>query len=207
MLFFHLVGVWCPGRCLRRSHALAAEDDLGDLGADPGVVDDEGDLSCRAFCQRLHPRVCPGISVSGCRVWHVLSTKPIRRPVRPPTLPRALLTPLAAPAMAGPAALVTRLRPWDALEEASEAVSFAAWAAFSVVVDWKRAPKRACLRADDRIMGRIATADIVSVVGGWERPETREGTEKTEGSSRSRLRGRAPEEVGGRGFGGRPIDA
>jgi hypothetical protein len=60
--------------------------------------------------------------------------------------------------MAGPAELVTRLRPWAALLEASEAASLVASAAFWVVVDWKR---RALKRAEDRSRGRAATADML----------------------------------------------
>jgi hypothetical protein len=75
--------------------------------------------------------------------------KAISFPVRPPSLPNVPLTPLAALAMAGPAALVTRERPWDALA----VVSLAASAAFWVVVLSKRRVA-ICLKAEERSMGR-----------------------------------------------------
>ena len=46
---FHRLVLALQG-CLRRAHLLAMEDDLGNLGGDLGVVDDEGDLSC-SICQ------------------------------------------------------------------------------------------------------------------------------------------------------------
>lgn len=92
--------------------------------------------------------------------------------MRPPTFPSALAAPLAAlaaPASAGPAAEVTRDRPWAALDWTFWAVSLAASAAFlacaeAASVVWKRraAKRRFCLRR-----GRATTADdIVCVVDG-----------------------------------------
>jgi hypothetical protein len=90
--------------------------------------------------------------------------KPMNRPVRPPTLPRALDTPLAAPAIAGPAALVTRERPSAALA----AVSFAASVAFWVAVDSNRTAMRVgsmevdlVLKAEDRMIERAVGRDIL----------------------------------------------
>jgi len=37
------------GKDVRRSHLLAAEDDLAQLEADSGVVDDKGDLAWFSF--------------------------------------------------------------------------------------------------------------------------------------------------------------
>jgi hypothetical protein len=110
-----------------------------------------------------------------CVEGDVRSTKPTNLPVRPPTLLSALAAPLAAlaaPARAGPAAEVTRDRPWAALDWTSWAVSLVALAAFlacaeAASVVWKRraAKRRFCLRR-----GRAATAadDIVVVAEGVE---------------------------------------
>lgn len=96
----------------------------------------------------------------------VRSTKPTNLPVRPPTLPSALAAPfaaLAAPASAGPAAEVTRDRPWAALDWTFWAASLVASAAFFACAEaasvlWKRraAKRRFCLRR-----GRATTADDI----------------------------------------------
>ena len=98
------------------------------------------------------------------------SRKPTRRPVGPPTRLSAPETPLAALAMAGPAAAVTRDRPSvalavtsDALAETSDAVFFAVSAAFVVVVDSKRTMLRPIERPD-RLMTRAK--DILEQVSG-----------------------------------------
>lgn len=86
---------------------------------------------------------------------HVRSRKRKTLPVRPPTLPSVLESPLAAPAMAGPAALETRDRPlcaaaWYSL--ALPAASWAAPAAFWLVELSKRRPAKR--RAGERRRGR-----------------------------------------------------
>ena len=95
--------------------------------------------------------------------------KAMTLPVRPPILPRAPVTPLAAPAMAGPAALVTRDRPWEALL----AVSLAAAVAFSVDVLWNR--REARRRAGERSIGRAAAEDMLSDLGNGEEKLGNEG--------------------------------
>lgn len=122
----------------------------------------------------------------------ILSTKATSLAVRPPTLLNELATPLAAPAMAGPAEDETLDRPswaleayseavavaldrpsWalvaysevveEALEEALAAPSFAVSAAFDVVDSNRRAAMR--LQAPDcRSMGRAREGDMVARV-------------------------------------------
>ena len=58
----------------------------------------------------------------------------MRRPVLPPTLDSVLLSPDPTLDMADPAELWTRLRPWEALDTVSEAVSLA-FAAVSAAVE------------------------------------------------------------------------
>jgi hypothetical protein len=53
---------------------------------------------------------------------HLRSIKAITLPVLPPTFPNAFPSPLAAPAIAGPADDVTRERPWVAFDWKSEAL-------------------------------------------------------------------------------------
>jgi hypothetical protein len=85
------------------------------------------------------------------------STNAMSRPVRPPTRPKAPVMFLAAPATAGPAAEVTRERPFcafvaysDAVADAFDALCLAASAALPVVVvDSKR--RAASLRASPRV--------------------------------------------------------
>lgn len=84
------------------------------------------------------------------RPGNLRSTKPTNLPAGPPILFKVLPTPLAAPAMAGPAALDTLLSPWLALL----ADSLAASVAFSVEVDWKRRVARR--RVGDRRARRAA---------------------------------------------------
>lgn len=83
-------------------------------------------------------------------------------PAGPPSLPMDL----AAPAMAGPAALVTRDRPWAALF----AVSLAAAAAFSAVVLafsaavlWRRRAA-SCLKTGERSIGRVSDMGAAIVI-------------------------------------------
>lgn len=117
------------------------------------------------------------------RPGNLRSTKPTNLPAGPPILFKVLPTPLAAPAMAGPAALDTLLSPWLALL----ADSLAASVAFSVEVDWKRrvarrrVGERRARRAAD-MMGEgvcfvrrfrrtagmnVAEAEVVMAVGGF----------------------------------------
>ena len=116
---------------------------------------------------------------------NVRSMKAISFPVRPPSLPSVLPTPLAAPAMAGPAALVTRERPWDALA----VVSLATSAAFWVVVLSKRRVA-ICLKAGERSMGRAR--DMVEAISSdflivrFGRVPVLIGVASSEGSSRAR---------------------
>ena len=88
-------------------------------------------------------------------LYHILasnlhSTKEISLPVRPPILPKAFWALDAAFEIAGPAELVTLLRPSEALETVEEAVSFA-FAAVSLAVEacrnWPLKSCRDCRRA------------------------------------------------------------
>lgn len=101
----------------------------------------------------------------------------MKRPVRPPTRPSALVRPRAAPARAGPAAVVTRVRPCVALDVMSAAVCRALAAASVAVVedveeveedeevevDWKRrgAERRRARRAGAAAIVDVRMADIV----------------------------------------------
>lgn len=93
------------------------------------------------------------------------STKEMSLPVRPPILPKAFWALDAAFEIAGPAVLVTRLRPSEALEAVEEAVSFAL-AAVSLAVEacrnWPLKSCRDCRRATLETMG----ADMA--VGSWQ---------------------------------------
>lgn len=81
---------------------------------------------------------------------HVRSTKPTSLAAGPPMLVRALATPFAALATAGPAAELTRERPSLALAAVSLAASVALEAA---VLSKRRAARR---RAGERSMGRAS---------------------------------------------------
>lgn len=120
------------------------EDNLADLKADLGVVNDERDLSCSI---RQYP-VIRGSQWNA--IPHVRSTKLMTLPVRPPIFPRAVVRPLAAPAIAGPAAVVTRDKPSFALDAVSLAASVAFWAA---VLSDRRAARR---RTGERSIGRAS---------------------------------------------------
>ncbi len=116
------------------------------------------------------------------------STKLMMRPVRPPMRPAAPLSPRTAPARAGPAADVTRDRPWEALEATLEAVCRALAAASEAVedgvVDWKRrgaAGRRRAMRAgaanvDGRRAGMLWTGRMGRAVE--MRAASKEGTER-----------------------------
>lgn len=86
-------------------------------------------------------------------------------PVLPPILLRALRALVAAFAMAGPAELVTRVRPSEAFETEEDAVSFA-FAAVSLAVEaclnWPLKSCRDCRRATLEAM----VADMAAVAGG-----------------------------------------
>jgi hypothetical protein len=150
---------------------LASEDDLGELNADLGVVDDEGNLAYRETVsiwsvlsnRKLSSRGNKAVqgqqawreAVTGRGIGCIRSTKAINRPVRPPTRPSALETPFAALAMAGPAADETRESPSealavysDAVDEALDAACLAASLAFCVEVDSKRTMRRPTERPD-----------------------------------------------------------
>ncbi len=192
---------------LRRRHLLSTEDDLGDLGADLGVVDDGRSLLwCHGqpFAPQSQPTTKQPAELARNAMphndrategeipqeRHILSTKATAVAVRPPTLLSELATPLAAPAMAGPAAAETLDRPswaldaysdadaaaleaalealsWaleaysDADAAALEAPSFADSAAFAEVDSNRRAAMR--LQAPDcRSTGRARADDMVA---------------------------------------------
>ena len=89
--------------------------------------------------------------------------KAMTLPVRPPSFPRVLVTPLAAPMMAGPAALVTRERPSEAFAVVFFAVSAAFCAALLVeVLSRRRVATRR--RIGERSMGRVRDIDIVEAI-------------------------------------------
>lgn len=104
-------------------------------------------------------------------ICHILSTKATALAVRPPTLLSEFATPLAAPAMAGPAAEETLDRPScaleaysdaeaAALEAAVEALCFAVSAVLAVVDSNRRAAMR--LQGPDcRSMGRAREDDMI----------------------------------------------
>lgn len=84
--------------------------------------------------------------------------------MRPPTLPRALDMPFAAPAIAGPAAEVTRDRPSAALVLYSAAVFLAVSAVFCAVEDSKRRAMAVLSGRGRRRSGRARAEDIVLCV-------------------------------------------
>lgn len=180
---------------LRRVHLLAPEDQPAELKADLAVVDHQGgltytcqnELSAHArhtlpLCLSPDPQPVDS-ALSSLRSaerrrgegQNIRSTKAMNLPVRPPTFPRALDTFLAAPAIAGPAAEVTRDRPSVALALysaavflAPSAVCFACWEA--VLSNRRAATLRITLVR--RISGRARAEDIVGGgvgSGGWRR--------------------------------------
>lgn len=146
---------------LRRAHLLALSDDLAHLKGNLGVVDNERGLfwaEMSASYSRVFPICDFERTAEFSRDVDVLSINAMSFPVRPPILPRVPVTPLAKPAMAGPALLVTRDRPSEALawySFALPAVSLAASAAFCVVVlsNRRKATRRS---AGERRAGRAA---------------------------------------------------
>lgn len=171
---------------LRRVHLLAPEDQPAQLKADLAVVDHQGGLtysyqnglSAHATHTLLlclspdHPVDSARSSLRfakrrGGEGQNIRSTKAMNLPVRPPTFPRALDTFLAAPAIAGPAAEVTRDRPSVALALysaavflAPSAVCFACWEA--VLSNRRAATLRITLVR--RISGRARAEDIAGGV-------------------------------------------
>ena len=97
------------------------------------------------------------------------SIAPINLPVRPPILPSALLTPRAAPLIAGPAADVTRVSPWEAFDCTFVAVSLdldAASEAFSVVDACRSGVRERWLRRIGGWRSRSIRAPAVAGIGG-----------------------------------------
>jgi hypothetical protein len=137
-----------------------------------------------------------------------LSTKAMILPVRPPTLDNVLPKPFAAPASAGPAALVTRDRPCWALDWYSfafPAVSFAASVAFCVVVLSNRRPARR--RAGERRTGRARdmVREISVGAGGFNRLRWLAGRDRRDATRGEESTSRAPDERS-RSFAWRSID-
>lgn len=179
---------------LRRVHLLAPKDQPAQLKADLAVVDHQGgltytyqnELSAHAthtlpLSLRVYLQTTPltlraplyGLPNAkgggGSKGQNIRSTKAMNLPVRPPTFPKALDTFLAAPAIAGPAAEVTRDRPSVALALysaavflAPSAVCFACWEA--VLSNRRAATLRITLVR--RISGRARAEDIVGEGGG-----------------------------------------
>lgn len=116
-------------------------------------------------------------------------------PVRPPIFPKALPTPLAAPAIAGPADEATLVKPseafdWklaavsDAFDDALEAVSLAASVAFAVVLSNRRADLPESL-AVWRRAAREMDSDMMEVEYALGGPICRAAPKVTDGRGRA----------------------
>lgn len=160
---------------LRRRHLLALEDEPRQFETDASVVDHERSVALSVSGKRKTKDVEDTRREDTRREERekkgedLLSAKAMSLPVRPPTRPSAVDRPRAAPARAGPAAVATRERPWEALAETSAAACRALAAASVVEVEVevevdcsRRGAARRAWRVgvaivEGRSSGRIAT--------------------------------------------------